>query len=930
MHPENVDAGEQVLANVPVSAVEASQPNQTSGSPIATGQRWHAYQIGDAIPAEEGWKFHGVNVGMLEDVNIHVRPIGENRAARTEAWLKLQNGKYPGLIQVSEAVEENGFRFEMTQVPPAATLREWANTHQASLDDVESLLRQLAATVQAIHSVGVVHCNLTLDTIHLVAGDAGLKVLIGGLDYVTLYDQPGLIALPVNPLYAPHRAGPGLRGWDWWSLGRLMQELVLGQPVLGLVLGRDVSRITPELKARAEALLLERDVAGPKAGAVEKMPRMSDDLASLLRGLLSSSRDGRWGWREVQCWLKREAVPDRYDLTRNDRLFLWKDRAFTTTEAAEYFSAEPNWADGVEHIFDTKNESSFVAFVTREQELSAVREQLDALRDFVQLPAWREFPVEVVRTVIAAASWLQIGGERRSLLLRGKRVDFGFLRALIKTDPVAEGLALVRAIIAPPFIQLITSRDGETARLLSTISANATEVMAAAEKNEWLKPGDTETLARLMLCVLEGDAELIRHREELRKRFALSRHPHIETIFKAPKAKHKELILLAFAAGDPERTGFVTHVDWSRDRYRVLRERGERLAAKLFWLRLERILKFGPLVFGRWPWVAVAWVLLGGAIAALSSPATGIVAGAVIALGLFGLRFALCAMQRGDVLKYSQMPKPWTMRSRLDRCREEALAVLPDEPSRAITQVWSELSSINKEIAALALSPSPGAIPQPPALLLSWSGTVASWTLVLATLGWLAWPNLPASKSPLESAYRQLPEITDAGPKPAGGKPKILLTTEERFFSDPRSVYVNWSFEEPSYAPPLPVRGYAKPTPEQVATALIDGQKLVAPYAPQTARGVIAVPVITENNEPSVMLYDVKKRMLLDRRIFKLDQFPEVERSWHDLDRRKVLYLGDAPQLSLDMWADGPTFTPSPVVPEVSASELVGSSTQRP
>jgi hypothetical protein len=71
---------------------------------------------------------------------------------------------------------------------------------------VEALLKQLAAAVQAIHSVGVVHCNLNLDTIHLVAADAGLKVLIGGLDQVTLYDQSGLIPLPVNPLYDPPEA----------------------------------------------------------------------------------------------------------------------------------------------------------------------------------------------------------------------------------------------------------------------------------------------------------------------------------------------------------------------------------------------------------------------------------------------------------------------------------------------------------------------------------------------------------------------------------------------------------------------------------------------------------------------------------------------------------------------------------------------------
>jgi hypothetical protein len=910
MRPETDASGELAASSVPVSALDASSAPPSSGSPIASGQRWHAYQVGDAIPCAEGWAFHAVNVGALEDVCLYVRPIDERRPARAEAWTKLQNGKYPGLIQVFDAVEENGFRFETTQVPPAATMREWADTHQASLDDVEALLKQLAAAVQAIHSVGVVHCNLSLDTIHLVAADAGLKVIIGGLDSVTLYDQADLISLPVNPLYAPpeaagltkHKAGPGLRGWDWWSLGRVMQELVLGQPVLGAVLDRDVSKMTPELWARAEALLLERDPAGPKAGAVEKMPPMSDDLTSLLRGLLSSSRDGRWGWREVQCWLKRETVPDRYELTRNDRLFLWRDRAFTVPEVAAFFSAEENWAEGVEQLFDVKNPASFIAFVTREPELVVLRELLDSLRDFMQLPAWREFPVEVVRTVIAAASWLQIGEERRPLLLRGKRVDSSLLRALLKTEPLAEGLALVRAMIAPPFVQLITSRDPDTARLLSVVSGSAIDTMAVAEKNEWLSPGDSHGVARLLTCVLEGEGELSRHREELKKTFALTRDPQLEAIFKAPKSKHRELVLLAFAAGDPERTGFVTHLEWSRDRYMVLRERGERLAAKLFWLRLAQLLKTGPLVFCRWPWVIALWAALAATIALMGPPPWSVVVGLGVAAGLLVLRVVLCGTQRAGVLKYSQMPQePWTLRSRADRCVREADAVLPGDKLRTPAQVSAELSVINREIMSLALKPSPESVSAPSDLRVGWLGSGAGWLLVIGGLGWTGWSHVPDTAS-VPQAYKLPGEAGAAGDSE---KPKIVLTPEERFFSDPRSVYVDWKFEAPAEVPVLAVRGYVKPTAEQVATALIDGQKLLAPYAPQTAHGIIAIPVAT-SDQPGVMLYDVKRRMLLERRIFKLDQLPAADRSWHELDRRKILYLGEAPDLSLEMWTAEP------------------------
>ena len=193
----------------------------------------------------------------------------------------------------------------------------------------------------------------------------------------------------------------------------------------------------------------------------------------------------------------------------------------------------------------------------------------------------------------------------------------------------------------------------------------------------------------------------------------------------------------------------------------------------------------------------------------------------------------------------------------------------------------------------------------PSGLRTGWLGTGAGWVFAAMALGWGGWSHVPEDLKPsLIDEAEEVAKAPAAGDN-TSGKPKIVLTPEEQFFTDPRSVYVNWSFVEPDEAPALPVRGYAKPTPEQVATALIDGQKLLAPYAPQTAQGVIAVPVATAD-EPGVMLYDVKRRMLLDRRIFKLEQLPRTERSWYELERKKILYLGEAPDLSLEMWVDEP------------------------
>ena len=910
MRPES-EAGESASPSTPAVVPATGSAALPTRVPVVPGQRWHAYQIGDSIPCDDGWKFPSVNVGELEDVLIHLRPIAENPAPRSEAWEKLQKGKHPGLLRVIEAIEEENWRFEIHQAPPALTLREWGATHQAGIEDVETLVRQLGATIHALHADGLVHGNLNLDTIYLPSVETGLRVFIGGLDHATLYAQPGLVPLPVDPFFAPpeaaglskHNPGLELRAWDWWSLGRILQELVLGKPVLSLVLDRDISRMTPDIEERAEALLLERDGSAVRAGAVEKMPAIDDRLRSLLRGLLASARDARWGWEEVQEWLRRENVRARYELTRNERLFRWKDRPFDVQEAAAFFSVEANWVEGVGHIFDLKNEGSFVAFVTREHGQIEVREQLDALRDFMQLPAWREFSVEVVRTVIAAASWLQIGAERKPLLVRGHRVDAKYVRLLLSADGPPDGLSLVRAMLTAPFVQLITSRDADTARFLSVLASSSSDAIAAAEKQNWLLPEDEAGRARLITLALENEAELAARREELARKYAGARNPAVEAIFKAQKPKLRELILMSFAAGSPERFGFVTHLDWNRERYGVLCERGKNLAAAIFWRDLGRALKMGPLVFARWPWVIVVWGLLAAVLAWVGDQPQSLLLGLGVAAVLLALRVAACAWQRRGVQKYSKTGDAWTLRSQAERCRAEAVAVLPGETGKPVSALIDELAAINQEIAGLKLD----RISPPSRSELTSAGALCSWLVVGAAGIFAQWqPEISAAayaSARAEAAAVAAENAEASGVSGTPTRPALLLTPEERFFTDPRLVYVPWNFPEPVRAPALPVRGYVKPTAEQTAMALIDARKLLAPFPPQGAKGVIAVPAMTSRGEAGLMLYDVKSKRLLDRRIYRLDQLPADSRVWYEVDQRKVLYLGEPETVNLEIWS---------------------------
>jgi len=73
---------------------------------------------------------------------------------------------------------------------------------------------------------------------------------------------------------------------------------------------------------------------------------MYNSQVSPAAGLLTTVRDGRWGFHEVQRWLDKKPVKDRYDSPRGERFFARPDGVYTIAEAAEYFAQEPNWKEG--------------------------------------------------------------------------------------------------------------------------------------------------------------------------------------------------------------------------------------------------------------------------------------------------------------------------------------------------------------------------------------------------------------------------------------------------------------------------------------------------------------------------------------------------------------------------------------------------------
>ena len=879
----------------------SGQPSAHFGSPLEVGQRWREYQIGDQIETDTGWCYHAVNVGMLEDVEIRVLPINEHTEMRAQAWRELLSMDMPGLHKGIDALEEGEYRYEVSHPTPKMTLREWASCRQTAIDDVQILMQQISDVLIAVHDRGIVHLNLQPETIFVLSEEAGLHVMVGGLEHAMTYNQAGLIPVAVDPFYAPpeaaglskHSPGAGLRAWDWWSLGRIMQGLVLGRHVLSIVVNRDVSRPTPELRTRAEALLLERDPRAPRAGAVELMPPMSQRLTDLFRGLLTSSRSGRWGTDEVLRWLKQQPVKDRYQLSRNEELFAWKDRVFTIEEAAEFFSREENWDDGIANLFETADAMTLVAFVGERPEYSKVRARIDELHKFKQIPNWKNLPVEASEAAIAAAAWLLLGGEDAKLTLYGQRVDTNCIKGLFSRGGVAEGVFMVKALTVRPFIQMIEQADPEAARLLSTLAGTISgEAITNALMDGWLNITNPADYARLLLLAMEPEQKLMALRAGLKERFACSREEHIQRLLTNPNLSQPELVLLASTAAQPERYSYVSHEEWNRERYDVLKQRGTKLAAGLFWLRLAQSHRAGYILRG--PWKIVLGIWIGVAVAA-GWPAGFAhlplwVLGAVS--GVAALRFAGGWWLSVLIRRHAPQSQPWTFFTPLNRCKQEAVEALSGEtiaPDASAISV--ALATVQAEIANLALKPAPALLLQPGLVLPAWiGGPVAGWLLAVLLLFWGYWKphgDALSAVDPTTAAAMAIEKAMQAAPADA------KLTAEEYFSGDPRNPLARWNHAKPTAAPAIPVAKVKPATADDVATALIDGQRLLLPYQQNSVDALIAVPVGGANGS-GLILYDGRNRRVIGRQVFLPSQLPSDKR-WFEVEKLKVFYAGKPP-----------------------------------
>ena len=902
---------------------EGSRPAVTARCKLAVGERWRTYQIEG--PAQTGISnsFEATEIGRMEKVLISATLLNKSTALRRAVWEQLSTQLPPKtkILKCLHAYEEEGWRYEVTDMPSTTTLREWIACHQAEAWVQRQMLEQLTETLVALHTAGVVHLNIRPELIYLTEEGAKVDIILGGLETASLYKQASSIVTEIDPFYAPPEAvdpegpqpGIGLCAWDWWSVGRVMQEIALGRHVMSMLFGSDVIRSpTPALRDRAKALLLEIEPPSMRAGAVESMPQLDPATKTMLRGLLSSARDARWKEEPIRLWLAKESVSNHYDLPRNTRFFTWKGQGRLLPEAAQFFRTDENWADGELNLFELNNPETLGYFLSTVPAHAADWKKLQEIQAAVESPEWSAIPAAARRSIATALAWLVFGPQPGALLIRGRRIDQAGLVELLGCAQDSFNLEIVKGLMSVPGLARIKPIDPAAEEFLGQLAAVGGEALRRAEQQRWVDEKDPGNSAYLLKLSLESDPLLRKKSDRIRNAYAGCQDVELAALL-ADKAPTTVVHLLLILTGEnPRRFGFVTKVEKARLRQAELQARSAQLQVSLFWLNLREMLLIGRPWSGSWSAFLLFWlgvVVFGVAIS------RNLIDTTLWVLGLVGLRALLAWRVRTLARQADPAAAAWTWRDGPERCLQDAQRGTGGAPNSlpGVLQLLDETEATLMALRPEAAKPARGKGPRLTGLwplfaaaaavslvgsiqlLKNLGQSVEYKTLSIAldepdsgaadrkAMGAVAY-----SPAELETVMKTMPGLTpELAEKIRRGEYEIV---KEAFGHTVNGPIQKWAFAPPAIIPQLPVESRAPATAQQRAYALVSGELLVRPYGQKGVAALLVVRVPVQNGF-GLMVYNAKTHKLMEGDALTLREgLPD--KTWYRFERFNVIYLG--------------------------------------
>lgn len=853
---------------------------------VTVGQRWRdLYLVNQAFGEPAGRWFSATREDTQEKVWLRVSSKN-TAAARHTVWSILQALDSPHLQKALEA-HDGDERVEIWRAPDAPTLRRWrVDRDELSPAEIKDFVRQISTALDLLHTRGLGHFNLRPDNLYVREGPAGPEYFLGGFDAAERCEQTELVPINVDAQYAPpeaaglfnHSPGQLLLSWDWWTLGRAVQELILAQHVVMLTPDELLTNPVRHRSEITEALLFERDIGSTRAGAIEWMPRQDPVVDLLLRGLLASAREARWGITQIREWLAGEKPKERYSLPRQQRFFQFEGRGHTAPEAAQLLRSAAHCATMISHVFGFDKPGQFAHFLYDTRSKHDFIEPLEQATKLSQAPALKGTPLELVHEISAHVALLSISGGE--FLWRGQPLAVA-IPALLESDETIEtNTALLRALGQPVVLDLIKKTDSAAGRQLESFVKGAIEAETLLVRVAAKRPNPKTELRDLWQLAWLAPTPLNEMVDQLHRDCACTTNANLEKIFTTPQPTRGMTILLAWTARDPRRHGYKTHAEVKQEKLAALTARGRALTQLLFWLRLERALAAGPMLFGsRWPILAGSLTIV--LLLAVHVPGPlGIALGLVPFTALAAVRLGLNRWQALLTRQWAPHAKPWQWRDSIPRCQLEAKALAETHglPVSA-TEITKTLTQLNRDIVTLAKPDTHPIVPLPPRHLEAWAATALSWVALVGLATGSVWRGVhhPPSWVAHTAAWQET-----FHPK----KPEVPVPPQDQKISWPYKLQLNSPF------PPLELKvdGVFEPTSDQFKAALNRAQQLTHPYKPETIDALIAIHTQLPEDRVGLLLYDGQKHTFMARNGVVI-KFTPNPKQWLKVGDKFAIYI---------------------------------------
>jgi hypothetical protein len=488
-------------------------------------------------------------------VKYQWRRKGKHRALILD---RLLGCDHPGCVKLLDfdVLERPIEVYEWVDSTPLAALLGSSRT--CTDGQVREIVRQLAEALNYLHRrIGTAHRDVKPSNLLVVQSDA-LLLKLADFGVMTLVDAGGATTFAGTKKYAPPEAlrwslprDSDLMACDWWSLGRVVQELVDGiHPYdrIASTLG-DNEPDTDAMEAVWGEVLSEHSRS--KYGRAGQVEHSAAPWRPLLRGLLTTDREARWRYAQVGRWLAGEAVPDSYDASpygaeagaHGDAELIAEVRRLSTPEGWDEACRTVSESDGIVGRFRAMSDNKRVRARLR---------QADTVYDFLLKSA----PATIAEEVLAMLVLRTIGGPTCPLTLRGYELDVDLLLEWARNDEPGTR-SLMSALSTRELLGAIEALAPEVGQRLQAFANGWIATQAVLES--WLP---NEPLNRQIGLIARYSAQPRADNDRLIGEgpavFASSKNQAVDGVLRAEERSDADAAALAFALAHAETFDFET------------------------------------------------------------------------------------------------------------------------------------------------------------------------------------------------------------------------------------------------------------------------------------------------------------------------------------------------------------------------------------